>query len=305
MRGYVETDPRALWLALRPPRLRRRLRRFLYVASTGRCGTRFFGALLDLADNATIIHEPIPGGEHINGNACERFVQDKPGFLDMKVEDSRDLRKHVRMVRKSAHAVFGHTGNSMFPFMLALSRHFMSHGVDCHFIHLLREPEDCCASILRAEGPHGIGRRRDFGLRPRAFVTASEPAVIAADIWIGINEMIAWQTARIEQESPGSTRRVHIEDVTGPEQVAELCAWAGLHAPAREAVSDLLSNRGYGVRHSHQRRLATRGIPPVTDADRALIAARVAPHREVFGFAPIQDLSEGRGGETMGGPQST
>jgi len=261
--------------------------RVLFVLSTGRCGTRYMASLLNAASNATVLHQPSPGCEKINPIAYEMFLENRRRYLCMRVDDFALLRRHAEVYRTVTTPVYGDCYNSIYPFGIALFNYFRDLGIDSKILHLVREPVACASSILRAEGPFGIAERHNFGIRAARLYTSTVPAEIAAEIWIGVNRTIAWQTQYLERQKPGSTRMVRLEDIRGRENmpaIRGLFDWAGLEFPGEDRLLDVMLNKSDDVRHSHQQRLDGAGIPKISDDQLAVIAAITRGAASEFGY---------------------
>ncbi len=58
-----------------------------YFLSTGRCGTRFYARLLDLANNAIVFHEPTPHLMKEAHAASDLYKQDFAAFARLNIKD--------------------------------------------------------------------------------------------------------------------------------------------------------------------------------------------------------------------------
>lgn len=263
------------------------VKRVFFVLSTGRCGTRYVSNLLNTAPNATVLHQPHPGCESINPIAYGLFVEDCERYASMRVDDFTRLRKHAEIYKTVATPVYGDCYNSIYPFGIALFRYFQKLNIDAKFIHLVRDPVACASSILRAEGPFGIGERKDFGIRAGKLYTSTVPAEIAAEIWIGINRNIAYQMHYIERHTPDSTRMVKLENIQGRDSVSairDLFYWIGLDLPDESALLDVILSESDDVRHSHQMRLDGIGIPRISDDQLSMIISMTGAVAAEFGY---------------------
>jgi hypothetical protein len=259
-----------------------------FVLSTGRCGTRYVTNLLNAAPNATVLHQPPPGCERINPIAYETFLENPQRYLHLRVEDFDLLLKHAQVYTSVATPVYGDCYNSIYPFAIALFHYFQNRGVDVKFIHLVRNPVACASSILRAEGPFGIGERKDFKTRAERLFTSAVPAEIAGEIWININLNIRYQMTFIEEKRPDTTRLVRLEDIQRQEQlpyIQELFQWLGLDFPGEARIYDVMQDEADEVRHSHQKRLDSLGIPSVRDDESARIKDITGPAAGEFGYS--------------------
>lgn len=266
-------------------RLRRpKVKKIFFVFSTGRCGTKFISNLLDLADNATVLHQPQPGCESINPIAYELYVEDKEKFKQILVSDFDLLSRHADIYTEIDTKIFGDCYNSIYPFAVALYNFYIKRGIETRFIHLIRHPVDCCSSILRAEGPYAEGLRQNFGHRAKLLSKSSCPAEIAGDVWININEVIKYEMEYIEGLSPGSSKLVRLEDLNDKESIVELFDWLGLSVPNVKEINKVLTNESDDVRHSHQSRLDKLKIPKVTKEELAIIKNRVQPYLKIYGY---------------------
>jgi hypothetical protein len=260
------------------------VRRVFFVVSTGRCGTKYLANLLNLAENGAVVHEPTPGCEPINPIAYEIFIKDRAQFDRLRVSDFPLLRLHASFYEHIHAEVFGDCYNSLYPFAIALYHFFTEMQMDIKFIHLLRHPVDTCSSILRAEGPHGRGTRKNFGLRAKLLSQATHPADIASDVWININEVIRYELKTIEHLHPSSTRTIRIEDMSRTDHIRELYRWLGLQLPEPDRIKEIIDNESYGIRHSHQVHLDSLGVPRITDQDLEIIKHRTEPFLGFYGY---------------------
>jgi hypothetical protein len=264
-----------------------RVKRLFFVLSTGRCGTRYVSNLLDAAPDATVLHQPQPGCERINPVAYTLFLEDRQSYLNMAVEDFPRLHAHADIYKTVSTPVYGDCYNSIYPFGIALFEYFHKLGLDVRFIHLMRDPVACASSILRAEGPFGIGERKNFKIRAAKLFSSSIPAEIASEIWININRNIQYQITYIEKKKPGSTRMVRLEDIQKPEQlpaIRELFQWIGCSVPEDSRLLDVMLNENDEVRHSHQKRLDAAGIQKIRDDEISIIAQKTGRVAGDFGY---------------------
>jgi hypothetical protein len=263
------------------------VKRLFFVLSTGRCGTRYVSNLLDAAPDATVLHQPQPGCERINPDAYELFADNPQRYLDLAVEDFDLLQEHADIYKNVTTPVYGDCYNSLYPFGIALFRYFQKQGLDVKFIHLVRNPVACASSILRAEGPFGIGERKNFKIRAEKLFSSTIPAEIASEIWININRNIHYQMKHIEKEKPGSTRLVRLEDIQKREQlpaIRELFQWIGCAVPDDTRLLDVMLNEDDEVRHSHQKRLDDAGIQKICDEELSIIARQTGMAAGDFGY---------------------
>ena len=257
-----------------------------FVLSTGRCGTKYLARLLDLAPNATVMHEPPPGCEQINPLAYDLYLKDKNEFLNLKVSDFELLKKHVNIYKNVASDVFGDCYNSIYPFAIPLYQFFNEKKIEIRFIHLVRHPYKCCSSILRVEGPAGPRGRThpNFGLRASLLSDSETPEVKSSHIWIGINDLIEYELKFIESKAPGSTCLVRIEDMNRYDNIHNLFKWLNLSIPDRNVIEKLIADRSDDVRHSHQTRLDKEGIPPITEESMSVIKKITRDHLHKYGY---------------------
>lgn len=263
------------------------VKQLFFVLSTGRCGTRYVSNLLNVASNATVLHQPQPGCESINPIAFEWFLEDRQRYLNMRVEDFPLLQQHAEIYKNVTTPICGDCYNSMYPFGIALFKYFQKRGMDVKFIHLVRNPVACASSILRAEGPWGIGERKDFKIRAEKLFTSTIPAEIASEIWTGINQNIHYQMTYIEKENPGSTKMVKLEDIQRNEHlpyIYELFQWMGFDFPEEIRLLDVMLDEKDDVRHSHQKRLDDVGIPKVSDDEISMIINKTGMVAGKFGY---------------------
>ncbi len=263
------------------------VKRLFFVLSTGRCGTRYVSNLLNMASDATVLHQPQPGCERINPIAYEMFAENRQRYLNLVVEDFPLLHEHATIYKNIMTPVYGDCYNSIYPFGIALFGYFQKLGLDVKFIHLIRDPIACVSSILRAEGPFGIGERKNFKIRAAKLFSSTIPAEIASEIWIGINRNIQYQMRHIEKAKPGSTRLVKLEDIQSKEQlpyICELFQWLGCEAPDEGKLLEVMLNEHDDVRHSHQKRLDKVDIPRVCGDEITMIINKTSIVAGDFGY---------------------
>jgi len=242
-----------------------KVNKVFFVLSTGRCGTRYMANLLNLAGNATVLHEPEPGCESINPIACNFFFSDIQRFNLMRVHDFDLLYRHASIYKQIDTEVFGDCYNSIYPFAIPLYSFFKEKGIQAKFIHLIRNPLECCMSILRSEGPNGIGIRKDFGLRAKQLITATDPAVNAVNVWVKINQIISYTLQKIENMAPNSTCMIKIEDMNDYDRVTKLYQFLDLNIPDRADIQRIMTDESDTVKHSHQKRLDNQNVPKIKD----------------------------------------
>ncbi len=255
-----------------------------FVLSTGRCGTKYLSNLLNLASNAVVLHEPPPGGERINPIAYELYVKNKERFNQMRVSDFSVLEKHGNIYQSIDADIFGDCYNSFYPFAIAFYHFFREKGINIQFIHLVRHPFDCCSSILRAEGQHGIEKMENFGIRANLISQSNDHAEIASDVWISINHVISYQTKYIETLSPGTTKLVHIENMNKVDNIIDLFNWLKLVLPDTDQIKQVVQDESDDIKHSHQLRLDEIGIPKVTNDDLNTIREKTAPLLKTYSY---------------------
>jgi len=264
--------------------IRSRVERAFFVLSTGRCGTKYLSTLLNLAENATVLHEPPPGCESINPIAYELYQSDKEEFKKVRVAHFEVLERHANLYKSIGTEVFGDCYNSIYPFAIPLYHFFEEMGIDVKFIHLVRHPFACCSSILRAEGPNGIVKERDFRLRAKRLSKSTAPAVISSDIWTNINRLIQYELEYIEGLSLGSCKLIRIEDMNQYEKVIELFEFLALNLPIRTKIEKVIADQTYAVRHSHQKRMDELRVPRVTEWEADIIKERTMSVMHDFGY---------------------
>ncbi len=242
-----------------------RVNKVFFVLSTGRCGTRYMANLLNLAGNATVLHEPEPGCETINPIACAFFFSDIKRFNLMRVHNFDLLYRHTNIYKQIDTEVFGDCYNSIYPFAIPLYYFFKEKGIQAKFIHLVRNPIDCCSSILRSEGPNGVGIRKNYGLRAKVFVNSIDPSINAVNIWIKINQIISYSLQKIEKMAHGCTRMIRIEDMNDYDNIIKLYKFLSLNIPDKADIHRIMTDKSDAVRHSHQKRLDNQNVPKITD----------------------------------------
>ena len=257
-----------------------------FILSTGRCGSGYLSHILNLAPNGVVEHEPQPGAESINHIGLDAFYANRSRFEAIEVEESKILSEHADVFARHRTEIYGDGYNSLYPFALAFRRHYRKRNIKTRFIHLMRHPKDCCPAILRAEGPFGIGRRTNFGLRAPALRQAESPAHAAANIWVKINEVISYQIELLEAEEPGSTAQSRLEKFGLIGHVRELYDWIGLRWPEGDVVRKELENsQRSGKRNSYKDWLNRQGVPRVTEREKAVMAELTRPYLAMYGYA--------------------
>jgi hypothetical protein len=261
-----------------------KVKKVFFVLSTGRCGTKYLATILNLAENAVVLHEPPPGAENINSSVYELFVKNKRKFIQIGVQDFTVLRQHANIYRTIDAEIFGDCYNSYYPFATAFYNFYTQKNIDIKFIHLVRHPFQCCSSILRAEGPYGIGIRKNFGLRAKLLGQSETPAEIASNVWIRINEVIRYEIEYIERLSPRTTRLVRIEDMKNVSNIIDLYNWLGLRLTDIDKINAVMRDKSDEVRHSHQSRLDEMQIPKITHDDLNMIKAKTESFLQLYGY---------------------
>lgn len=256
-----------------------------YILSTGRAGSTFASHLLNLAPNATVLHQPPPGLEKVNPIAYNLFKNDLSAFLSIAVDDFDLLQQHAEIYLQYRKAIFGDGHNANYPFAISLNNYFAARGIGTRFIHLVRDPYTCCEAIMRAEGPHSFGVRRNFGTRAPGLRIEQSPAKTAANVWLEINNIIDFQIRHIEEKSPGATSRMRAEDLNEKKlpTIRELFEFLSLRWPGDASVRRYLKLPG-AKRNSYKGILRERGVPEVSEEDRYAIREATRDTREYYGY---------------------
>lgn len=260
-------------LRLRATRLHKR---HFYFLSTGRVGTRFFSHVLGAADNATVYHQPAPQLMEEGRKLVEAYTRDEEGYRDLSVRMFPRLEAKVLRQSLLPGAVYGDTLNHMYPFGLMLYRHLGPERL--RLVHLVRNPVACGRSTLKAERDD-TGHGRFALLRPPEFRQGRSAAEKAANIWIGINEMVKYQFEQIND--PSVCKLFRLEDVS-LETLEDLYGFLGLTGFDAGRVKSLMSDRSPQVRHSHLEQSPER--PPATDKELAVIAEMCRESAETYGY---------------------
>jgi len=260
------------------------VKKVFFILSTGRCGTKFVASALNLAPNATVLHEPEPGCEFINPVAYSKFVKEKSSITRIRVQDFLILKLHATVYRDINTEIFGDCYNSVYPFGIALFNYFSKQGIEVKFIHLIRHPTNCCSSILRAEGAYGIGIRKNFGLRASLLRNTDSSAEIASNIWIKINELIQYQMNYIESKKPNSTRLIKIDDLKSKEDFFPVYNWLGMELPQFKELEKIITSQDDNIKHSHQKRLDILNIPSITEEEVNIIKQKTLPYLSKYSY---------------------
>ena len=286
--------------------------RVFFVVSTGRCGTKFLAHLLDLAPDAHVVHEPEPGLEFVNSYGYCMYFHDRnrffghgvldvrppcrKGYYGIDVEDITPLKKHLDNYLTVDSDVYGGCHNSLAPFAYAAHQYFLRQGICCKIVHLVRDPFMCCRSLLRMEGPNGYGRYRvGFNLRSSCLYAESDtPEEQVVSIWRNINDVIAAQTHAIEQESPGASTLVRLEDLGNTPLLEDLYSFLGLQYPDEESIAAALTDESYSVRHSHSDMLDSQCIPDLDAAQSARLLDLTTGLRIKYGYSTPSPPTEER-----------
>jgi hypothetical protein len=262
------------------------VRKVFFVLSTGRCGTKFISNLLNLSSDTTVYHEPKPGLEYKNPLGYALFLVDKENYNKLEVEDLTLLKMHAELYKTVNTPVFGDCYNSLYPFGFALFKYYSSLGIECKIIHLVRNPVECCSSILRMEGQAGYGEKRvHFQLRANSLYDATaNDAEKSAQIWININKNIDYQREQIESIQPNTTCLVRTEDLNDIAYCRKLFDFLEIASPEDEQINKLFSDVSYDVKHSHQNKLDQLGIHNISDKEIEIIRNMTRLDGERYGF---------------------
>ena len=221
----------------------------VYWLNTGRCGSRFLYRLLETADNVAAFHDL--GMLPKSRNAAARlYMTDQEAYWKMPLD--RFMKAKVLEAGKYEGEVFTEIGHSLYGYGYAMWRYYQEHlkPRQVRFVHLVRNPVDCCQSILKverdvSEGGHGWVQRAP------EIVLGATPAEKAASVWNNVNEICSRQVERIAAEDPDAARVQRIEDLDTPDRVGELFDWMRLRGFDAEKITPLLSSTSFEVRHSH------------------------------------------------------
>lgn len=257
-----------------------------YFMSTGRCGTRFFAQVLNTATNAMVLHQPHPYLRSERFDAATRYMTHKDDFKQLEVTDYPVLLEKILWQATLPSPIYGDTLNSSFAFGYMLYKYFGSQKL--RLVHLVRNPVDCCRSILKVERDEG---GQGFGWsRPGAFTQGNNSAEKVANVWINTNEMIRYQFELIHD--PTICKIVRLEDVN-LDLIRELFDFLHLKGFDPSKVEPLLTDTSREVRHSHLQENPQ--TPDATPEELDIVAHLTAPLAAVYNYAllPKQNSSIG------------
>lgn len=248
-----------------------------YSLSSGRCGTKFLYRVLSLATNATVFHSPTPHLRYEVQKLVQIYKNDFEKFRRLNTSSFRRVQLMLRHQSTYTSEVYGNTMFTSYALGLLLYKHFGNERI--RLLHLIRNPIDCCSSILRAEREDGgVGFRF---LRGAEFIEGKSDAEKAASIWINTNQMISDIFREIN--NPQICQVVRIEDVD-LEKIKELYKFLHLKGFDEARILPLMSDASEDVRHSHQGRLDQEGAKRITNEEIEIIKNKTRDFAKRFGY---------------------
>ena len=211
------------------------LKRIIFIVSTGKSGSCFLANMLNLADNALILHEPGTMLPKDCVTAVRDHGEEKDKFYKSQLanypEAMGKLEEIQRVEEQGRYQIYGQSHSNVYPFCYHL---FKKYGDRLSVIHLVRNPLDTCMSLV-AYTHSGVGY-----FPPDLYRGCETPAQKAVAIWRNVNRII-----REQGEMIGSSSYVHcrLEDVSNPDGLSTLYARLGLTGFDRGEVEKELSNR--------------------------------------------------------------
>ncbi len=253
-----------------------------YFLSTGRCGSRLLARVFDLADNAIVFHEPTP---HLLKEAFEvsnLYKNQYSLFLNLNIAQFPKLLKKVEESLSFKFEIYGDTLNTMYPFGLMLYHYLGPERL--RLVHLIRNPVDCCSSILGMERKwQGVGFSKS---RAGSLAYGYTDAEKAANTWIHTNQMIKDQFSEINNDFVCRTFR--IEDCT-TDSILSFCDFLQLKGINRGQIEKLLSDTTYDIRHSHQARLNQAMENALLEGEGNFIYDKTKKAAKAFGYPELSD----------------
>ena len=230
-----------------------------YFLSTGRCGTRFVARVLDLATNATVYHEPNPTAYPDYHRKADEYFRNPESLKSTDYSQYPMFRRKLRINASVPASVYGVTARMNFPFGVVL------HDVipnKVKLVHLIRNPVDCCRSIIRVESDrYGTGF---LPSRARALVEGHNDFDRAISIYVKTNQMIRGQFDHIND--PSVCKVVRVEDLS-VDAFRELYEFLELEGFDADAVTRVMNDKSDNVRHSHMARLDEKRVPDLSERD--------------------------------------
>ncbi len=249
--------------------------RAFWVLSTGRCGTRTLAHLLDLADGATVEHEPLP---RLNRQCREVYEQwaTRPEPYRLLIEACRE--DVVYKAYEDGQA-YGETANRLTYFAPAIREVF----TNSKFLHLVRDPRHVVRSGMD-RGWYDTNKWDEGRIVPRT----GDPY---HDRWdeMSLFERCAWfwyETNRFAREftdslEPGRAMTVRAEDLFAgnPETVAAVFDFLELEAPKPKRVAKVL-----GTKANYQRRRTFPDVAEWSDDQNEALRGVAGPMMDALGY---------------------
>ena len=213
--------------------------------STGRCGTHFIRHCCKAAPDVEI-GNGIGLGNNLWNDVVDIYRTDRERFWNLKLEDYPLVKAKLNARNNHPSRVFTEIAHSLYPFAAMVHDYSRRCGRPDKLVHLIRNPIDCCRSMLKAErrdGPQGFSRRaRGY------FAPDDGPAVRAAKTWIEINTMCAEVASHLDD--PEHVLFVRIEDLDRTTSV-ELLNRLGLTDIDQDRLEEVFGEQFTDLRHSH------------------------------------------------------
>ena len=216
--------------------------------STGRCGTHFIRHCCKAAAGVEI-GKGIGLGNNLWNDVIDIYRTDRDRFWNLKLEDYPLVKAKLNARNNYSSRVFTEIAHEIYPFSAMVYDYSRRCGRPDKLVHLIRNPIDCCQSMLKAErrdGPQGFSRRATS-----YFNSGDEPAVRAAKTWIEINTMCAEVASHLDD--PDNVLFVRIEDLDSRTSV-ELLNRLGLTDIDQNRLENVFGEQFTDLRHSHMAR---------------------------------------------------
>ena len=246
-----------------------------YFLSTGRCGTRYIARVLDLASNAIVYHEPNPSAYEDCRRKTDEYFRNPESIKNTDYSRYPMLRRKMRINASIQTKIYGETANLNYPFAVIFHSAIPNR---VKLLHLIRNPVDCCRSIIRVESDeYGYGFARH---RAKSLLERKGDLDRAISVYTKITEMIRVQFECIDD--PSVCKVVRVED-TSVELFKELYDFLELEGFDADKVNRLINDKSDPVRHSHMARMDKRGIPDIDEHDIEYIKKRTEGIQELGG----------------------
>ena len=213
--------------------------------STGRCGTHFIRHCCKAARGVEI-GKFVGLSNKLWNDVVDIYLTDPERFWNLKLEDYPVVKAKVNARNNHPSRVFTEIVHALYPFAAMIHDYSRRTGRPDKLVHLIRNPVDCCRSMLKAErmdGPRGFSRRARGYFEP-----GDDPVVRAAKTWIGVNSMCADMSQHLDD--PENVLFIRIEDLNAVTAV-DLLEKLGLTDIDRERLGEVFGTEFTNLRHSH------------------------------------------------------